>query len=109
MAATAARVQRAEEPPPPPRSPERQRLAVAVAQHQAAVGRLETLRAAENKALDQAIDAHRVLDEAEAALAEARKREPRRRVAELLGEDAGDEPFGRAEQRLEGARVRAGR
>jgi hypothetical protein len=84
MAASA--VLRREEPPPP-RSPERQALAEAVELHRVAAERLQRLRAALSQARRDASDRFSEAERAEEALAEAKRREPHRRAAELLGED----------------------
>jgi hypothetical protein len=87
MAASAV-LRRVEEPPPPPRSAERQALAEAVERHREASERLQRLRAALGQARRDSTDRFIAAESAERELTEAKRREPHRRAAELLGEVA---------------------
>jgi hypothetical protein len=69
-----------------PRSPERQRLAEAIARHAAAADRLARIQAAAPRAFDAILAAQRGVDAAETAVAEAREAEPKRLAAKLIGD-----------------------
>jgi hypothetical protein len=87
MASSVGRL-RVEDPPPTGRSPEREALAEAVERHREASQRLQRLRAALGQARRDSTDRFIAAESAERELNEAKRREPHRRAAELLGEVA---------------------
>jgi len=91
------------EPRPPARSPERERLKAAVAalsEAEAARARVESARAK----LPDTVDLIGMIDRAQEALADARKRRSRWLTDRLLGEASGEEdPFTVAEAELRSA------
>jgi hypothetical protein len=88
----------------PQQSPERENLAVAIAQHQAASQRLSRVIAASEQHL--VWPAQEAVEQAEQTLAQARKLEPKRLVSQLLGDPTAAVPgVEEAEQSLSAARA----
>ena len=71
---------------PPMRSPERERLAEAIAAEQAATARLARLRTTLASTENQSYDLSEAITEKEQAIAEAERRAPQSRLAILLGD-----------------------
>ena len=71
---------------PPMRSPERERLAEAIAAEQAATARLARLRTTLASNENQSYDLSEAITEKEQAIAEAERRAPQSRLAILLGD-----------------------
>src|SRR5258706_12907232 len=90
--AISAVLRHAEEPPAPPRTAERERLREATERHREASQRLRRLREALGQTRRDSTDRFIAAENAERELNEAKKREPHRRTAELLGEEAPDGP-----------------
>jgi hypothetical protein len=86
---------------PPPRSPERQRLAVAIDRYERAARAADAVADAQPKTSAARTDAFLGVERAEAALRTAQEEEPRRRTRHLIGEpDDGSPTVPEAERKL---------